>query len=258
MAEKTAEDGEPLSRGSLIDSIISIAEMSNKTPGTLTGLNCPDCLNRGYFTRVDDDGYRYSEECHCMAKRRSLKRIEKSGLSDLMKRYTFETWKIKEEWQSGAKKAALEYAGSPEGWFYLAGRPGTGKTHLCTALCAALIESGMEVRYLLWREFSAKAKAVVNDEEEYQRLVEPMKRVSVLYIDDLFKVGKGQQPTTGDVNLAFEILNARYNANLITIISSELTVEMILDVDEAVGSRIYERSKDNYLDLSEKENWRIT
>lgn len=193
-----------------------------------------------------------------MAKRRSIDRIKRSGLSDLMQRYTFEAWKEKEPWQKSVKKMAMEYAENQNGWFYLAGRPGTGKTHICTALCGALIERGSEVRYLLWREFSAKAKAVVNDAEEYQRLVSPMKRVSVLYIDDLFKVGKGQEPTTGDVNLAFEILNARYNANLPTIISSELTVEQVLDVDEAVGSRIYERSKEHYADLSEKGNWRLT
>lgn len=193
-----------------------------------------------------------------MAKRRSLNRIKKSGLAELMGRYTFDVWAEKEPWQKSVKKMAMEYAEEPKGWFYLAGRPGTGKTHICTALCGALIENGMEVRYLLWRDFSSRAKAVVTDDEEYQRIVEPMKRVSVLYIDDLFKTGKGQAPTTGDVNLAFEILNARYNANKLTIISSELTVEQILDVDEAVGSRIYERSKEHYADLSEKGNWRLS
>ena len=81
------------------------------------------------------------------------------------------------------------------------------------------MERGVETRYALWRDMSVQAKAVVNDEQEYQRLVGPLKRVRCLYIDDLFKTGKGQQPTTGDVNLAFEILNSRYNdSTKITII----------------------------------------
>lgn len=192
-----------------------------------------------------------------MPKRRSLDRIKRSGLSELLERYTFDTWEEKEAWQAVVKKAALAYVDDSSRWFYIAGRPGTGKTHLCTAICGELIERGREVRYLLWRDFSARAKAVVNDDEVYQHLVAPMKQVPVLYIDDLFKTGKGQAPTTGDVNLAFEILNARYNANLPTIISSELTVKEMLAVDEAVGSRIFERSKESYADLSNKENWRM-
>lgn len=111
---------------------------------------------------------------------------------------------------------------------------------------------------MLWRDVSVRAKAAVNDEDAYRKIVEPLKRVRVLYIDDLFKTGKGQQPTTGDVNLAFEILNARYNdSSKITLLSSELTVDQILAIDEAVGSRIYERSKGWYFDLTGRNNWRL-
>lgn len=116
----------------------------------------------------------------------------------------------------------------------------------------------MDTRYMLWRDVSVQAKAVVNDEEAYSKIVEPLKRVTVLYIDDLFKTGRGQAPTVGDVNLAFEILNARYNdSRKITIISTELPMEELLNIDEAVGGRIYERSKGNYLDFCGRENWRL-
>ena len=89
-------------------------------------------------------------------------------------------------------------------------------------------------------------------------MVEPLKRVKVLYIDDLFKTGKGQQPTTGDVNLAFELINARYNdSRLLTVIASERSINEILDIDEGVGSRIYERAKEYYADLRGRKNWRM-
>jgi len=193
-----------------------------------------------------------------MAKRRSIKRIQRSGLSELLQRYTLDTWVEREPWQKSLADMVREYADNPSGWFFLAGRPGTGKTHLCTALCGGLMNKGLEVRYLLWRDFSARAKAIVNDEASYRHLVEPMKSVPVLYIDDLFKVGRAQSPTTGDVNLAFEVLNARYNNSaLLTVLSSELTIESLLDLDEATGSRIYERSKGHYADLSTRANWRL-
>lgn len=234
------------------------ADRCNEEPGDLTGYDCPHCKNRGYSHRVDDQGRSYLQECLCMVIRRNRERIKRSGLSDMLERYTMDTWQVREPWQKKALELAEEYAKHPAGWFLAAGSPGTGKTHLCTALCGLLMEQGVDTRYMLWRDVSVQAKAVVNDEPEYRRLVEPLKRVRCLYIDDLFKTGKGQDPTTGDVNLAFEILNSRYNnAKLLTIISTERSVEELLSIDEATGSRIYERSKKFYLSLAGKKNWRL-
>lgn len=188
-----------------------------------------------------------------------MKRLKRSGLLEVLQRYTLENWKEREPWQKRLADMVRKYAAAPEGWFFLAGRPGTGKTHLCTALCGLLLDKGYEVKYVLWRDLCVRAKAVVNDEAAYKELVDPLKQVKVLYLDDLFKTGKGQSPTTGDVNLAFEILNNRYNSTeQITILSSELSVESLLSIDEGVGSRIYERSKDHYADLSQRENWRLS
>ena len=62
----------------------------------------------------------------------------------------------------------------------------------------------------------------------------------MLYIDDLFK----GNVTGADLNLAFQLINARYNdRKLITILSSELTLSEIIEQDEALGGRIYERAR---------------
>lgn len=244
---------------SMIELAQKRAELCNKDRGNLEGYDCPECLNRGYFRRVDDQGRSYNEECRCMVTRRNRARIRRSGLSDMLSRYTLESWQVKEIWQKKAADLVRRYAAGPSGWMLVAGPPGTGKTHLCTALCGMLMESGVDTRYMLWRDVSVRAKAVVNDEESYNRLIDPLKKVRCLYIDDLFKTGKGQEPTTGDVNLAFELLNSRYNdSKKLTIISTERDVEELLSIDEAVGSRIYERSKDFYLPLAGKKNWRLT
>lgn len=194
-----------------------------------------------------------------MVQRRNLQYLRESGLEQLIKRYTFEAWNVGERWQAEILRMAQEYAANPAGWFFLAGRPGTGKTHLCTAICGNLIQRGYRTRYSLWRDFCVKAKSIVNDDgQQYEALIKPLKSVRVLYIDDLFKTGKGAIPTTGDVNLAFELLNSRYNdESKLTIISSELTANQILEIDEATGSRIVERSKNNYADLSARQNYRL-
>lgn len=233
-------------------------DAANRIPGQLDGYQCGECLNRGYSHVLDETGHISVRRCKCMTRRDNERRIQLSGLSELVSRYTFDNWQIREPWMSKARDLARKYAAEREGWFVAAGSVGTGKSHLCTAICVELMESGVDVRYMLWRDVAVQAKAVVNDEEEYSRIVAPLKKAKCLYIDDFYKTGKGQAPSVGDVNLAFEILNARYNdKSKLTIISTERSMEELLDIDEAVGSRIYERSKGHYLDFRGKKNWRL-
>ena len=93
------------------------------------------------------------------------------------------------------------------------------------------------------------------DQEEYNKRMWKLKTVSVLYIDDFLKC-RGA-PSDSDINIAFELLNARYNnTKLTTIISTERSISEILGLDEALGSRIVERSK-GYCIKAASENWRL-
>ena len=104
---------------------------------------------------------------------------------------------------------------------------------------------------MLWRDDAVVLKGMVNAPEEYSQKITPLKKAKVLYIDDFLKVKKGSVPTSADINLAFELINYRYiNKDLITLISSEWLAEEIVSIDEAVGSRIYERSKNYCLEFS--------
>lgn len=234
------------------------ARWLNDLAGDLPGKYCAKCKSRGYTTEVRGTAL-VRVECSCMAKRRSMERIRKSGLGDMLERYTFSTYQTPHRWQRDAVEMAQRYLRDLSGrWFVAAGAVGSGKTHLCTALCGELLNAGMEVRYMLWRDQGGRIKAAVNDSAEYARLLDPLKMVRVLYIDDFFKAGpKGV--SDGDIHLAFELLNSRYNdRKLVTILSTERTVDEILSIDEAVGSRIYERSEGYYLHFSGlNKNWRL-
>ena len=245
-----------------------IAEISNNAPGNENledGYNCDLCKNRGYFHTVNErNGAYYSgtRDCKCMKTRATIRRMKRSGLKDIITDYTFQKFEATEEWQTKIKAAAVEYAKAPAGWFYIGGQSGSGKTHICTAICREILHRGREVRYMLWREEIVKIKAVANKANEYEAAIGPYKSAEVLYIDDLFKTGKGpggeeQRPTVGDVNVAFEILNHRYNAKLPTIISSECTISDLMKIDEAVAGRIVEVGKTFSLKSDRSRNYRL-
>ena len=237
----------------------SLVEQFNQTKGDKEGFDCPTCLNKGYIAYLDKQGQKHLRSCDCMQRRQSIRHLERSGMMQLASRYTLKNWQTGEDWQKELLNLGRQWLEQGQDqWFFLSGTPGTGKTHFCVALCNILLGQNRAVRYCLWRDLAVQAKACVNDHAAYQNLIEPLKRVQVLYLDDLFKTGKGQEPTVGDVNLAFELLNVRYNdPSLVTLLSSECNIQDIIQMDEAIGSRIYERARQFYVDLSGKQNYRL-
>lgn len=210
----------------------------NGAKGDLTDYLCPVCSNKGYVVCMDN-GHLVARECDCMTMRRTVRRIRLSGLEPLLREYTFDRYTAETEKQKDIKRLAQGFVDSDTGWFVICGRPGTGKTHICTAICSAMIDRGKDVRYMLWREEAPRLKAMVNDREQYDSEMDRLKYCDVLYIDDFWK----GTVTDADINLTFELLNARYNdTRKRTIISGEMGIEKILSVDEAIGSRIWQRS----------------
>lgn len=213
------------------------------------------CGGLGYLTRRDDKGELFSRPCKCEIVRQNRRRIQRSGLGPLLDRCTFDAYQTPEPWQSKVLALARSFAAEHgDHWFFMGGSTGCGKTHLCTAVCAALMDAGLPVRYIRWRSEIPAIKAKVNDAEAYQDAIWPLKAVRVLYIDDFLKGA----PSEGDRNIAFDLLDARYTRpDAITVISSELSIQRILDWDEAIGGRIAERSGRFLLNLKDKTNWRL-
>lgn len=230
------------------------AEWANKIKGTLTGYNCELCLNRGFFMVANENGTNSTVECKCMKTRKSLKILKKSGLEDLVKESTFKKFETDVEWREEAKKLAQAYAVNSDGkWFVASGEPGSGKTHLCVAICREYMLRGVETRYVLWRSLIKKLKASMNT-DKYESILDELRMVDILYIDDFLKVGRNHVPSESDIGIAFEIINDRYNKkNSITLISTERSIEEIMYLDTALGSRIYERSRGFYLRNEGKE-----
>lgn len=239
------------------------ASVYNRTVGHLNerdGYDCKICLNKGDIWRVKQNSggvwTHISADCKCLKTRECILKMQRSGLKNVIANYTFERYEATDAWQQSIKDKAQAYAAAPEGWFFIGGQSGAGKTHICTAISRKFLLDGMEVVYMQWRDDIAKIKSLAMDSEPRAEMVERFKKVRVLYIDDLFKTGKNRdgivgRPTEADVTTAFEIINYRYNnPDMLTIISSEWTQDDLLDIDEAVGGRIFERAGANGISIA--------
>lgn len=224
----------------------------------IDGIDCPICRNKGDIEYVNANGNIACYMCECMERRSAKRQIMSSGMEQILERCTFETYVTNEQWQKLALSTAQRYADNPAGWFIACGQVGSGKTHLCAAICGKLLTNGYNVRFMPWREESARLKAMVNA-PDYAHQLAPIKTAAVLYIDDMFKTQSDANVTTGDVNLAFEIINYRYNNALPTIISTEKTRRELMAIDEGTGSRIIEMCGSNVIEIarSAEKNVRI-
>jgi DNA replication protein DnaC len=168
---------------------------------------------------------------------------------------TFDTYEALEPWRIQAKQLAQEFVDDTDAnVFYIGAQVGAGKTHLCTAMAGVMLHRGQSLRYMPWRDESVKLKALVKDDERYFESIYPYKTCEVLYIDD-FLTPQGDMPTKGDMNLAFELVNYRINnPGLITIISSERTIDEVMNIDMGLGSRLYEKAERYRLTIERDEN----
>ena len=250
------------------------ADRYNQTAGNLNAdgsYDCKLCKNRGNFAEATERNgmiYQTIYPCKCMEIRQSIWRMRASGLENAIRQCTFERFAVRYDWQQKMLDTAKSYIaeGAEAGkWLFMGGAVGSGKTHICTAVCRTLLYAGKSVYYMPWQSESTKLKAIISDdEEEYSRTINRLKNVSVLYIDDFFKPVIGDRgtmpPTPADVKLAYEVLNYRYVNRSPTIISSERYLSELMDIDEALASRIYERANGYALSLGRNrdKNHRIT
>ena len=235
----------------------------NKTVGDLTGYDCSKCMNRGRYAIPKEGGGMSIVECDCMKIRRCVQKMESSGLREVIRDWTFEVYKDAEHWQTAIKQGAMDYAEKPDGWLLFCGQSGSGKTHLCTAVCRHLLLAGEEVRYMPWRQDIRELKGMANEPAIQAEALKKYQEAPILFIDDLFKAFRNADgsciPTKADVGIAHDIIDYRYRKRLTTIISTEFYPAELVDIDEATGGRIVEMAQGHTYCIEKKpgRNYRL-
>lgn len=209
---------------------------------------------------IQEDGT--AKECECRALRIAEEKLKASGVSEEFRKKTFDNFDYERsiEVMEGFMKAKSyskhfeEIRATRKNSIIFVGQVGSGKTHLAIAISNMLLDKGIGVIYMPYRDSITTLKQSILDEENYQREIIKYKNAQVLMIDDLLK----GRITESDINIMYEIINYRYFKNLPIITTSEKTIDELIEIDEAIGSRLYEMSK-NYVAtmIGNKLNYRI-
>lgn len=229
---------------------LAMAEMQSFNSATGKETNCDVCKGRGYVAEIIKDNnrgfYMSVKECPCMANKRNMVKAKNSGTDALLSK-SFDNYIANTIWQQNIKNLAIKNSKTKD-WFYIGGQSGAGKTHICSAITNYQSRNNIRVKYLVWTDEINKLKDYEDDS-----FMQTVKKVECLYIDDLFKKPRGinglPNLTTADIDKTWELINFRYLNKLKTIISSELSLEQIIKIDESLGSRIKQNAREYVISL---------
>lgn len=219
--------------------------------------DCEECKDLGFII-TGENTVRF---CKCRKLKESREMIEKSGIAKAFRNKTFQNFEETNEITSNAKKIAINYVknfneilSEKNNSIAFLGQVGSGKTHLSVSIANALLNKNIPVIYMQYRDVISQLKRNMLDDVYYTNQINKYKNAKLLVIDDLFK-GK---ITEADLNIMFEIINHRYFNLLPIVISSEKSHIDLLDIDEAIGSRIIEMCKKRIILFDDvKLNYRL-
>ena len=224
---------------------------------------CQYCRGAGYVHPLAADGkpdYGRVVVCRCAKKDRDRDRFERlkqySNLGALT-HLTFEN--LEADGRSGdrenqnkfneAYKAAKEFAVNPKGWLVLSGPPGSGKTHLATAIVNKRITDGLPAFFMTVADLLDHLRSAFNPNSEmtYDELFEKIRNAPLLVLDDLGM----HYGTPWAKEKLDQLLNYRFNSSLPTVITLNVAVD---ELEENLRYRFGEKKLCNVLALAEKSD----
>lgn len=222
-------------------------ELHRRRAEALASAGYPADYTEPHYTcmKCRDTGFVGANECECRRRALVLAGYESSGIGELLKKQTFETFSP--EYNGGsasvmhAFSAVREYAenfsGEGDGSLLLIGGTGLGKTHLSTAAAGVVIERGFDVKY-------ETAQNMFSDFENWQFHrrdgdEDPTARYfecDLLIVDDL-----GTEMTNQfTISCLYNLINTRTSRGLGMIFNTNLSQrELRARYDDRITSRLF-------------------
>lgn len=213
-------------------------ELQEARKSILTSAGYPADYTDIHFecNKCSDTGYVGTKMCDCMKKALVLAGYESSGIANLMKTQTFDTFSL-EYYRDNAENYkdmsslydrirnyadGFSPATSPN--LLLIGKTGLGKTHLSTAVAKTVIDKGFDVLYVsamgMIADFESErfggtySETAADSTERYFKS-------ELLIIDDVGTEISNQFT----ISVLYNVINTRLIKHLPTIISSNLTTD---------------------------------
>ena len=217
----------------LQDMILRMKSYSKDAPKR--NYKCEECRDYGYIRQEDGNFKR----CACEIKRLAENRMKNQGFT--AGEMTMKQFNTDDEIARVMKSKAQAYIDSyPNGKsMAVLGQVGSGKTHLVVGLAQEIMNKGHEVTYMPYVDMMTQLRQAIFNAEEYARLMDAMKKTELLVIDDFLK----GNILPNDLGIVFELINYRYLNKKPFVISSEKLLDEIIQLDEALGTRISQVTK---------------
>lgn len=221
--------------------------------------DCEKCWDKGIIAFLGEAGLPAYRECLCAENKRKRRQysdaMASSGLGSRFQTQTFENFQVLDRWMADMKKTAQIWAEGNVGWLLLCGQSGCGKTHLGLAACKdRLLKRGQTPLVLAWRDYFGN-QSKIQDKEKVLDMVRQAKEARLLYIDDFLKTARNYwEVQSWEQDLAFELIDHRYNMGLDTVISTEWLPEELREMNEAIAGRIYHAAGRNICVIKKDKN----
>jgi len=217
---------------------------------------CPLCGGAGFLRRdlpLDHPEFGRAFPCQCIRAETAearLARLQRYSSLGPLTRLTFAN--LIEHGRSanprdrelfrGLVRDARAFAEAPEGWLLVHGPSGAGKTHVAAAIANRCLERGQPALFVVVPDLLDHLRAAYKPDSDlgYDTLLEQVRTAPVLVLDDLGT----QNATAWAQEKLFQILNHRYNAQLPTVVTTNLSLERIderlrMRLTDSALSRVY-------------------
>jgi DNA replication protein DnaC len=148
---------------------------------------------------------------------------------------------------------ARAFTEAPEGWLVLCGASGCGKTHIAAAVINRMIERGSPARFEVVPDLLDHLRSAYQPGAEiaYDERFELVRNAPLLVRDDL----GAQSPTPWAQEKLFQLINHRFNAQLPTVVTTNLAPEQFEDrlrtrLTDAATARVYVLESKRPADIS--------